>query len=263
MSTITYTATNEVSGESWTRSSGTMYYTHAVIVGSDANDASVLSWHKSLDAATKASMSPRAHFHGSYTAVVAAYPTAVNGKAKVGDYAGHPAETLIDALIEAKNAGQGNLTPKDAKSSGGNADNARARKAVAARKADAKETPAEARRRQRAAKKAREAAEAEAAMQAELDAQAAAREAAKADKALPHSLADLLTGPAILAAATEAAKAEAPVKVEVADEVAAMRLVKVEGKPQARLDTTTGKLVWRNSTKGKAAIAAGLWAAAS
>lgn len=256
MSTITYTATSPT-GEAFVRSSGTMYYTHALMVGETRDNMGVLSWHKSAAAAHKAADTGFASRAYAWRLVVEAVPTAVNGKAEVGDYASHDNAAAIDALIEAKNAGQGNLTPKDAKTTGGNADNARAKKA------NATETPAEARRRQRAAKKAREAAEAEAAVQAELDAQAAAREAAKADKALPHSLADLLTGPAILAAATEAAEVEAPVKVEVADEVAAMRLVKVEGKPQARLDTTTGKLVWRNSTKGKAAIAAGLWAAAS
>ena len=89
------------------------------------------------------------------------------------------------------------------------------------------ETPAQARARQRAAKKAREAGEQpapaaeDAAIQAEMDAQAAKR--AKA--------------------------APAP----------EMALVRVEGKPQARLDTISGKLVWRNSTKGRAARAAGLW----
>jgi len=45
---------------------------------------------------------------------------------------------------------------------------------------------------------------------------------------------------------------------EVADEAPA-ELVRVDGKPQARLDTATGKLVWRNSPKGRAARAAGLW----
>lgn len=89
------------------------------------------------------------------------------------------------------------------------------------------ETPAQARARQRAAKKAREAGEQpapaaeDAAIQAEMDAQAA----------------------------TRAKAAPAP----------EMALVRVEGKPQARLDTISGKLVWRNSTKGRAARAAGLW----
>lgn len=55
------------------------------------------------------------------------------------------------------------------------------------------------------------------------------------------------------------AKAKAPAKVAAPATVEGMVLVKVDGKSQARLDTVSGTLVWRNSAKGRAARAAGLW----
>lgn len=128
MATITYTATNP-DGITQTRSSGTMAYTHAVsVMREDGKGWGIYSWHKSYSAAMKASNSGYAAKLYPSRRIVEAVPTAINGKAQVGDFAGHPSAAAIDALIEAKAAGKGNQTPKDARPQGGNADNARVAK---------------------------------------------------------------------------------------------------------------------------------------
>lgn len=117
MSTITYTATSKT-GETMTRTSGTMFYTHANM---DRG-----TWHCSAAAAYKAASTGTSH-------VVEAVPTKINGPVKAGDYANHPSIGAIADLIAAKNGGDTTVVT------------------------EAKETPAQARARQRAAKKAREA----------------------------------------------------------------------------------------------------------
>lgn len=141
MATITYTATNP-DGITQTRSSGTMAYTHAVsVMREDGKGWGLFSWHKSYAAAVKAANGGYAAKLYSSRRVVEAIPTAINGKATVegrdawaADTA-NPNSAAIVALYDAKLAGKrANQTPKDAKASGGNADNARARKAAAAAK---------------------------------------------------------------------------------------------------------------------------------
>ena len=106
--------------------------------------------------------------------------------------------------------------------------------AKAAKAVNAKgETPAQARARQRAAKKARE------------------------SGATGGGVPELMPGSIAKNLAT--AKTTAQVVADIAAEAPEMVLVRVDGKPQARLDTMSGKLVWRNSAKGRAAREAGLW----
>lgn len=241
MASIDFAATHN--GETYTRSSGTMPYTH-ITVGSQ------VIWHKSYAAAVKAASSRQQTWNTHRNAdIVPVIAEKFNGKvsaewaatAETG-WGEIPAEVMAN-LLAAKAA------PKV--------------ETVAVDK-PAKETPAQARARQRAAKKLRDqrAAE-EAVVQAEMDRQAELR--AQAAKEVP--VADVYPGEAEfdkLRAAKEARQRVAPAKVEAAPkaevDVASMVLVKVDGKPQARLDTTSGTLVWRNSAKGRAARAAGIWA---
>lgn len=100
---IEYTATAP-NGESFTRTSGTMAYV-AVLMVADADPGTdnwgPYSWHKTYEAANAAG---NATYHqGKHrTVVVDAIPTAVKGKAVVGDFASHPRASVIDTLIEAK-----------------------------------------------------------------------------------------------------------------------------------------------------------------
>ena len=90
MARITYTATDERNGETYTRTTDTMAYSHAAIGGG-------VTFHTSLTLARKAA-SPRG-------AIVApAIPTAISGRASLGEFIGHPHADAIDALIAAKNA---------------------------------------------------------------------------------------------------------------------------------------------------------------
>jgi|SRR5690349_2097389 len=102
---IEFTATAP-NGETFTRTSGTMPYTHVLMVaGKGESDFGPWSWHKSAAAAFKASQEGY-HQDNHRTKVVPAVPTAVKGKAEVGDFPadkGWQAEA-IDALIIAKGA---------------------------------------------------------------------------------------------------------------------------------------------------------------
>ncbi|AYB70639.1 hypothetical protein SEA_SERENDIPITOUS_98 [Mycobacterium phage Serendipitous] len=97
-------------GESFTRTSGTMPYTHVLMTGSAEGEGwGPYSWHKSHAAAEKArSGKTGAYFatKGYRSEVVEAVPTAVKGKATVGEFAAENgwAEDAINALIEAKSA---------------------------------------------------------------------------------------------------------------------------------------------------------------
>ena len=103
MATVTFTAT-AANGKTFTRTSGTMPYTHVLMV----ND-SAYSWHKTPAAAEKArSGKVGAHFaeKGWASDVVPAVPTSVQGVVAVGDFPADQGwqQEAIDALIEAKNA---------------------------------------------------------------------------------------------------------------------------------------------------------------
>ncbi|QPX62209.1 hypothetical protein PBI_INDLOVU_95 [Mycobacterium phage Indlovu] len=102
---IEFTATAP-SGETFTRTSGTMPYTHVLLVaGKGESDFGPWSWHKSAAAAFKASQESY-HQDNHRTKVVPAVPTAVKGKAEVGDFPAEKGwqEEAINALIEAKGA---------------------------------------------------------------------------------------------------------------------------------------------------------------
>ncbi|QFP94712.1 hypothetical protein I5G59_gp92 [Mycobacterium phage LilMcDreamy] len=105
MASIEYTATAP-NGESFTRTSPSMAYV-AVLMVADADPGTEnwgpYSWHKSYEAANAAA---QASYHQGLhrTVVVDAIPTAVKGKASIGDFAGHPRANVIDDLIEAKAA---------------------------------------------------------------------------------------------------------------------------------------------------------------
>lgn len=185
------------------------------------------TWHKSFAAAHKAATD---RYHAVGTQVVPVLPTAINGK-------------VDDRLREIATTGWGDIPA-----------------ATIAALIEDKE-----------AEKARQAGEVvvqlampveDDTIQAEMDDQAAKRAKAAADRRRQRAdkkARELgLTGEAILASAKAAAEAQAPVEKSPAPE-AEMVLVKVDGKPQARMDTVSGKLVWRNSAKGRAARAAGLW----
>ncbi|ABD58216.1 hypothetical protein PBI_COOPER_99 [Mycobacterium phage Cooper] len=101
--TVTFTAT-AANGETYTRTSGTMPYTHVLMVNNSA-----YSWHKSPAAAEKArSGKVGAHFaeQGWESDVVPAVPTSVQGVVALGDFPADQGwqQEAIDALIEAKNA---------------------------------------------------------------------------------------------------------------------------------------------------------------
>lgn len=100
---IEFTATAP-NGETFTRTSGTMPYTHVLMVaGKGESDFGPWSWHKSAAAAFKASQEGY-HQDNHRTKVVPAVPTAVKGKAEVGEFSAEKGwqEEAINALIEAK-----------------------------------------------------------------------------------------------------------------------------------------------------------------
>lgn len=252
MATITFTATHE--GETFTRTSGTMPYV-AITVGSQ------VQWHKSFAAAHKAAVSRTQTWKtGKPAAVVPAYPTAINGKVNAEDFAEGwgdiPASAFTELLALKAEGKKADVTPADAKATGGNSLEGPGSNGRAVREREAKkETPAD---DELAAKRAKAAA------------------ARRRQRAAAKERAAIVTGQDILDMAVEAAyeesrdkmlamvtedAAETPARATKVDtDVATMVLVKVEGKPQARLDTTSNTLVWRNSAKGRAARAAGIWA---
>lgn len=97
-------------GTESTRTSGTMPYVAVLmtkgpgqLVGQKETGVwGAYSWHKTHDAAVKASRS--AHMTQYETVIVPAVPTAVNGKASAADFADHPSAEAIAALIEGKAA---------------------------------------------------------------------------------------------------------------------------------------------------------------
>jgi hypothetical protein len=107
--TVTFTATAP-NGATFTRTSGTMAYTHVLMTGNqDGTSWGPYSWHKSAAAAEKArSGKVGAYFveQGYQSDVVPAVPTSVQGVVSVGDFAAADGwqEEAINALIEAKNA---------------------------------------------------------------------------------------------------------------------------------------------------------------
>ncbi len=236
MATITFTATHE--GETYTRTSGTMPYV-AITVGSQ------VQWHKSFAAAHKAAVSrTQTYYTNRPAAVVPCAPTAINGKLgdwtpEVDGWGDIPASAFAE-LVAAKNAPKAisaeapvtTEAPKFKSHKGGEyralVDDVlyRVRK-VADNAWIAQRQNTEG--------------------WVTLD-EVDSREAAEAVVAAK-------TAPKVVN--TPSPKAVPKAKVGV--DVAAMVLVRVEGKPQARLDTTSGTLVWRNSAKGRAARAAGLW----
>lgn len=175
---ITFTATDIVTGNTWTRTSGTMFYVEVLLVTTRGEDGSLdtgpYSWHRTAQACSKAMNSSYvAGFHARTG--VRAVPTAISGKVstELRDQWAADAEKAtglerlnmlaVVELIDAKLAG------KPAKVATDNAEAARKAKAAADR------------RRQRAAKKARE-----------------------------EAAAGVVTGQQILDMAVEAAKVEAP-----------------------------------------------------
>ncbi|AYD82085.1 hypothetical protein I5G60_gp93 [Mycobacterium phage Saguaro] len=244
MATVTFTATHN--GETFTRTSGTMPYV-AVTVGSQ------VQWHKSFAAAHKAAVSRvQTYSTGVPADVVPVTPTAINGNLgdwtpEVDGWGDIPAEAFAE-LVAAKRAGK---------------------KATAAEATEAPVFKSHKGGEYRATVgdtlyRVRKTADAWLAQRkapagwitlAEVDSRAAAEQAV-ADLLAPAPV--VTEVPAAIAANLGfLAPAPAPAKVEAP--VAEMNLVRVEGKPQARLDTVSGKLVWRNSTKGRAARAVGLW----
>ncbi|AER49010.1 hypothetical protein SEA_DONNY_97 [Mycobacterium phage Donny] len=113
---IEFTATAP-NGETFTRTSGTMPYTHVLMTGGSEGDGwGPYSWHKSYAAAEKArSGKTGAYFatKGYRSEIVEAVPTAVRGKAVVGEFTAENgwAEDAINALIEAKNAPKADELP--------------------------------------------------------------------------------------------------------------------------------------------------------
>jgi hypothetical protein len=119
MATVTFTAVHPTTGETVTRSSGTMPYV-AVVFGDG------LTWHKTFAAARLAAKSSQHTWKsGRIGKVVLATPTAINGKIEADEFSGGwgdiPASAFTE-LVAAKN------TPKDAP-----ADDAKARRAAKAR----------------------------------------------------------------------------------------------------------------------------------
>lgn len=228
MATITFTATR-ADGTEVSRTSGTMAYTHTV---------DGITWHKSYAGAVKSAN----YSWSSASMIVEVFATKVNGKVDAEtrqfyvdaetDWTPAQRQAILD-LIDAKMA---RTTPTDAKREA----------ALAEAGFPVKETPAQARARQRAAKKER-------------DAKAAAWEAEMAAEAAARATEEFIEGVPSLPVIEnhDGFKTEADLAVV---DAANMVLVKVDGKPQARLDTATNTLVWRNSAKGRAARAAGLWA---
>lgn len=104
MASITFTATAP-NGEQFTRTSPSMPYVSVLMVADlDADNWGPYSWHKTDVAAREAGNS--GYHQGKHrTQVVPAVPTAVKGKAEVGDFENFgPHGEAIDALIEAKKA---------------------------------------------------------------------------------------------------------------------------------------------------------------
>jgi hypothetical protein len=100
---ITYTAIAP-NGEQFTRTTATMPYTHVLLVaGKGESNFGPWSWHKSAAAAFEASRDGY-HLENHEVKVVPAVPTAVKGKAEVGDFSAEHGwqEDAINALIEAK-----------------------------------------------------------------------------------------------------------------------------------------------------------------
>jgi hypothetical protein len=273
MATITFTATNQATGEVATRSSGTMPYTHAVF-------GTGVTWHKSMASAFKAATSRQ---HDSSGTVVPAVPTAINGK--LGDWTPEVdgwGEIPAEAFAELATVKRGNtkvaaefVAHVEQVQGGAQAPAELVFKshkggewrAVAAdglvyrvRKMDTDVFSTE--------------------RKGEWGWEAIGGGSTRAEAELVastiHTAPEPITeAPAAYPGETEfdrlahdrevrerKARMSATVtKTAPATEVdvATMVLVRVEGKPQARLDTTSGTLVWRNSSKGRAARAAGLW----
>ena len=98
MATITFTATDPKTGETYTRTSGTMPYV-AVSVGSQ------VQWHKTFAAAHKAAVSKVQTWQtGKPADVIPAVPTAINGKIDADDFAEGwgdiPAEAFAELVAE-------------------------------------------------------------------------------------------------------------------------------------------------------------------
>lgn len=94
MATITFTATHPTTGETVTRSTGSMDYTHVVFGDST-------TWHTSEINAHKAASSRQHTWSSGRTGrVVEAVPTKVNGKVKEGDF--HNWSAATRALVAAK-----------------------------------------------------------------------------------------------------------------------------------------------------------------
>jgi hypothetical protein len=108
MATVTFTATAP-NGVEFTRTSPTMPYVAVLMVADKGSDNwGAWSWHKTDDAAFKASQS---NYHQGHhqTKVVQAIPTAINGKVKPGDFADWPVG--VPELVAAKLAKGGNAAP--------------------------------------------------------------------------------------------------------------------------------------------------------
>ncbi|VBA46579.1 hypothetical protein LAUMK13_05694 [Mycobacterium innocens] len=93
---ITYTATAP-SAQTFTRTSATMRYTHALLCADDgADNWGVWSWHKSADAAHKAANSGAAHSPSVQRQVVPVVVTKVAGKIDPADTFALDAKARLD-----------------------------------------------------------------------------------------------------------------------------------------------------------------------